>query len=159
MSYIVDFIIVLLFVALTGVFILRLRHNLLALWKEVSVKDVIFHKLLLETTILFHESKPDLISPENQKFLRRLSRYKRKKLRYIMLTERQNLFLILNKIYNELEELEDDRLSGAILKFEELQKARRIYNSKVLIYNQRISLFPTRFLAMKMGLHIKEYFG
>ena len=159
MSYIVDFIIVLLFVALTGVFILRLRHNLLALWKEVSVKDVIFHKLLLETTILFHETKPDLISPENQKFLRRLSRYKRKKLRYIMLTERQNLFLILNKIYNELEELEDDRLSGAILKFEELQKARRIYNSKVLIYNQRISLFPTRFLAMKMGLHIKEYFG
>lgn len=159
MSYIVDFIIVLLFVALTGVFILRLRYNLLALWKEVSVKDVIFHKLLLETTILFHETKPDLISPENQKFLRRLSRYKRKKLRYIMLTERQNLFLILNKIYNELEELEDDRLSGAILKFEELQKARRIYNSKVLIYNQRISLFPTRFLAMKMGLHIKEYFG
>ncbi|KFZ27261.1 MAG: hypothetical protein KQ78_00489 [Candidatus Izimaplasma bacterium HR2] len=159
MSYIVDFIIVLLFVALTGVFILRLRYNLLALWKEVSVKDVIFHKLLLETTILFHESKPDLISPENKKFLRRLSKYKRKKLRYIMLTERQNLFLILNKIYNELEELEDERLSGAILKFEELQKARRIYNSKVLIYNQRISLFPSRFLAMKMGLHIKEYFG
>ena len=68
MSYLVDFIIVLLFVALTGVFILRLRYNLLALWKEVSVKDVIFHKLLLETTILFHESKPDLISSENKKF-------------------------------------------------------------------------------------------
>lgn len=159
MDYILDFIIILLFMAVIGLYILRLRHSLLVLWKEVSVKDVIFHKLLLETTKIVCESKPDLASFENQKFLKRLSKYKRKKLRYLMLTERQNLFLILNKIYNELEELEEKRLLPAILKFEDLQKARRLYNSKVLIYNQRISIFPTRFLAMKMGLHIKEYFG
>ena len=159
MSYIVDLLIIFFFAILIGLFVLKLRYSLLILWKEVSVKDVIFHKLLLQTTILFHESKPELESSDNQKFLRRLSRYKRKKLRYLMLTERQNLFLILNKIYNELEELDDERLIPAKLKFEELQKARRLYNSKVLIYNQRISLFPTRFLAMKMGLTIKEYFG
>ncbi|MCK5762475.1 MAG: LemA family protein, partial [Candidatus Izimaplasma sp.] len=41
----------------------------------------------------------------------------------------------------------------------ELQKARRLYNTKVLVYNQTISVFPTRFLAIKMGLQIKEYFG
>jgi len=76
-----------------------------------------------------------------------------------MLTERQNIFLILNKIFNELEELDDDNLILVKEKFNELQKARRLYNSKVLIYNQRISLFPSRFLAMKMGLHVIEYFG
>ena len=159
MSYIVDVLLMLFIAAAVGVFILKLRYNLLALWKEVSVKDVIFHKLLLETTIIFHERGLDLESSENKKFLRRLSKYKRKKLRYLMLKERQTLFLILNKICNELEESNDERLIPAIEKFEELQKARRLYNSKVLIYNQRISLFPTRFLAMKMGLNIKEYFG
>ena len=76
-----------------------------------------------------------------------------------MLVERQNIFRILNKIYSEVEELDDPKLDIVVEKFEELQKARRLYNSKVLIYNQRISLFPSRFLAMKMGLHIIEYFG
>ena len=55
------------------------------------------------------------------------------------------------------------RLIGKALlskeQFEELQKVRRLYNSKILIYNQTISVFPTRFLAIKMNLHIKEYFG
>lgn len=159
MDYIVDILLLLFIAGAVGVFTLKLRYNLLVLWKEVSVKDVIFHKLLLETTIIFHESSLELESVENKKFLKRLSKYKRKKLRYLMLKERQTLFLILNKICNELEDQKDDRFIPAIEKFEELQKARRLYNSKVLIYNQRISVFPTRFLAMKMGLNIKEYFG
>ncbi len=159
MGYLQNLIVLFLLIILTGLFFLRLRRNLLILWKEVAIKDVIFHKLLLETTILFHECNPDLESNENKKYLRRLSKYKRKKLRYLMLTERQNIFLILNKIFNELEELDDDNLILVKEKFNELQKARRLYNSKVLIYNQRISLFPSRFLAMKMGLHVIEYFG
>ena len=159
MRYIINSVIFLLFAVLIGLYFLRLRYKLLALWKEVAVKDVIFHKLLLETTILFSESNPNLESNENKKYLKRLSKYKRKKLRYLMLVERQNIFLILNKIYNEIEELEDPTLVVLKVKFEELQKARRLYNSKVLIYNQRISLFPSRFLAMKMGLHVIEYFG
>lgn len=159
MDYLVDALLLIFIASLIGVYVLKLRYSLLALWKEVSIKDVIFHKLLLEATILFHESNLELESSENKKFIRRLSKYKRKKLRYLMLKERQSLFAILNNICSELEELEDNKLKPTILKFEELQKARRIYNSKVLIYNQRISLFPTRFLAMKMGLHIKEYFG
>lgn len=159
MAYIINSIIFILIAVLIGLYIIRLRHNLLALWKEVAVKDVVFHKLLLETTILFHECNHELELDENRKYLRRLSKYKRKKLRYLMLSERQNIFLILNKIYNELEEIDDSKLFVVKEKFLELQKARRLYNSKVLIYNQRISLFPSRFLAMKMGLHVIEYFG
>ena len=159
MDYLTNFLILLLIAILVGLYFLRLRYRLLALWKEVAVKDVIFHKLLLETTIMFHECKPDLESTDNRKYLRRLSKYKRKKLRYLMLSERQNIFLILNKIYSELEEIDDDKIIVLKDKFTELQKARRLYNSKVLIYNQRISLFPSRFLAMKMGLHVIEYFG
>lgn len=159
MVYFINSLIILLFISLISLLILRLRHNLLALWKEVSIKDVIFHKLLLETTILFHECNPELDSTENKKYLKRLSNYKRKKLRYLMLAERQNIFLILNNIYNELEDQKNENLDVVKEKFLELQKARRIYNSKVLIYNQRISLFPYRFLAMKMGLHVLEYFG
>ena len=159
MSYLINFVILLLFAALLRLYFLKLRYNLLALWKELAVKDVIFHKLLLETTVLISECNPNLESNENRNYLKRLSKYKRKKLRYLMLAERQNIFLILNKIYNELEELEDVNLNVVKEKFLELQKARRLYNSKVLIYNQRISLFPSRFLAMKMGLHVIEYFG
>jgi len=159
MSYIINSIIFLLFAVAVFLYFLRLRFKLLALWKEVAVKDVIFHKLLLETTILFTECNENLESNENKKYLKRLSKYKRKKLRHLMLVERQNIFRILNKIYSEVEELDDPKLDIVVEKFEELQKARRLYNSKVLIYNQRISLFPSRFLAMKMGLHIIEYFG
>jgi len=159
MDYFINALILLFFAILTGIIFLRIRYKLLVLWKEVSVKDVIFHKLLLETTIVFHESELHLEDEENKKYLKRLSRYKRKKLRYLMLTERQNIFLILNNIYCEIEDIDDLKFLPAKEKFEELQKARRIYNSKVLIYNQRISLFPSRFLAMKMNLHVIEYFG
>lgn len=159
MGYIYDISIILLLIILIGLYFLRLRYKLLALWKEVAVKDVIFHKLLLETIIVFHKCIPYLESEENKKYLERLSKYRRKKIRHLMLVERQNIFLILNNIYNELEEVDDDNLHDIKETFIRLQKARRIYNSKVLIYNQRISLFPSRFLAMKMNLHVIEYFG
>lgn len=159
MDYIYDLLIVIFILLLIGLYILRLRQKLLALWKEVSIKDVIFHKLLLETTIIFHEGDLHIETTENKKYLRRLSKYKRKKMRYLMLSERRNIFLILNNIYGEFEEIDDIALKPAKEKFDELQKARRIYNSKVLIYNQRISLFPSRFLAMKMNMHVIEYFG
>lgn len=159
MGYITNIIIVLLIAVLIGLFFLRLRFKLLKLWKEVAVKDVVFHKLLLETLVLFTECREEFKTNVNSTYLMRLSKYKRKKLRHLMLVERQNIFRILNEIFSEIEELNDPKLDITIKKFEDLQKARRLYNSKVLIYNQRISLFPSRFLAMKMGLHVIEYFG
>jgi len=159
MKLLFDLLIILVVIIAIGLLIIRTRYKLLKLWKEVSVKDVIFHKLLLETTVLYYECRADLENEETQKFIKRLSKYKRKKLRYLLLKERQNLFLILNKIYNEIEEIDDPKYLTLKHKFEELQKARRLYNSKVLLYNQTISVFPTRFLAIKMNLTIKEYFG
>ena len=46
MRHIINSVIFLLFAVLIGLYFLRLRYKLLALWKEVAVKDVIFHKLL-----------------------------------------------------------------------------------------------------------------
>ena len=89
----------------------------------------------------------------------RLGRSRRKKARHLLLKERQELYLYLSDIYNEIEEMETNEFEELKQQFNRLQKARRVYNSKVLIYNQSISVFPTRFLAIKMNLKIKEYFG
>ena len=85
--------------------------------------------------------------------------YRKKRLRNLLLKERQDLFSYLNTIYDDIEELDDPKLNLIRQKFDDLQKARRLYNTKVLLYNQTISVFPTRFLAIKMNLQIKEYFG
>lgn len=137
----------------------RLRINLLKLWKEVSIKEVIFHKLLLQTTILFYSERATLKTEDNGMLFRRMSRYKKKKVRYLLLQERRDLFAALNDLYLEIDEVRNELNKQLIEKFNELQKARRVYNTKVLIYNQTISVFPTRFLAIKMKLKIKEYFG
>jgi hypothetical protein len=145
---------------LIGFFVVsRVRIKLLKLWKEVSVKEVIFHKLLLETTKLIYNERLELKNEENANLFRLISRYKKKKVRYLLLKERQDLFTALNYLINDIEELEDEKYKSLLQKFKELQKARRIYNSKVLVYNQAISVFPTRFLALKMNLKLKEYFG
>jgi hypothetical protein len=123
------------------------------------VKEVIFHKLLLETTKLIYNERLELKNEENANLFRLISRYKKKKVRYLLLKERQDLFTALNYLINDIEELEDEKYKSLLQKFKELQKARRIYNSKVLVYNQAISVFPTRFLALKMNLKLKEYFG
>jgi hypothetical protein len=150
---IVTIILILLFI------VRRVRISLLKSWKDVSIKEVIFHKLLLQTTILFYSERAKLKNDDNSQLFRRMSRYKKKKVRLLLLQERRDLFAALNHVYLEMEELDDPTLRELILKFKELQKARRVYNSKVLIYNQTISVFPTRFLAIKMELEIKEYFG
>ena len=150
---IVTIILILLFI------VRRVRISLLKSWKDVSIKEVIFHKLLLQTTILFYSERAKLKNDDNSQLFRRMSRYKKKKVRLLLLQERRDLFAALNHVYLEMEELDDPTLRELILKFKELQKARRVYNSKVLIYNQTISVFPTRFLAIKMKLEIKEYFG
>lgn len=159
MDVVIDSLIFILVVIAIFLFGLRLRFKLLSLWKDVSIKEVIFHKLLLETTILFSDNKNLFIGDEYQPLFKKLSKYKKKKLRHLLLKERQDLFLSLNTLFNDMEELEDEKYAGLISKFNELQKARRILNSKVLLYNQTISVFPTRFLALKLNLQLKEYFG
>ena len=158
MAWVYNLLIVNIVAIIIVLFIMRLRRNLLKLWKDVTSKEVIFHKLLLETTNLFYENKKELATEETTPLLRKLSRYRKKKLRQLLLKERQDLFTMLDVIQSEVEEQLPDQFLIIQKAFEELQKARRIYNTKVLLYNQTISVFPTRFLAIKMNLHLKEYF-
>ena len=159
MNYIFDLIVVLVIIIAIVLFAIRLRSKLLKLWTDVSAKEVLFHKLLLDTTILFYENKHLLQNDDNLLAIKKISKYRKKKLRNLLLKERQDLFSYLNFIYDDIEESEKPKLVVIDKKFNELQKARRLYNTKVLIYNQTISVFPTRFLAIKMNLQIKEYFG
>lgn len=158
-TFLINIIVILTIVTIFLLIVRKVRRDLLKSWKDVSIKEVIFHKLLLQTTILFYSERVKLKNDDNSILFRRMSRYKKKKVRLLLLQERRDLFAALNHIYLEIEELADPTLKELVSKFKELQKARRVYNSKVLIYNQTISVFPTRFLALKMKLEIKEYFG
>lgn len=149
----------LLIIVLLVLITLRVRVNLLKLWKEVSVKEVIFHRLLLQTAVFFYAERAKLKNEDNNVHFRRMSKYKKRKVRHLLLKERQELFMSINAVYLEIFEQEHEENLHLIKKFNELQRARRIYNSKVLLYNQTISVFPTRFLAIKMNLKVKEYFG
>jgi len=159
MNWITNLIVVLVLIILFVLFVIRLRYKLLKLWTEVSEKEVHFHKLLQETTILFYENRVLLQNEENAQIIRTLFKYRKKKLRLHLLKDRQDLFSNLYEIIDDVEDQDNEKLTLIRVKFEELQKCRRLYNSKILVYNQTISVFPTRFLAIKMNLQIKEYFG
>lgn len=139
--------------------VLRIRARLLKLWKEVTHKEIIFHRLFSETIKLFYSKKDILKNEDNRLAFIHLGRTRRKKLRYLLLSERQDLFKHLQDIYVAIEELDTEELKPLKKQFRKLQKARRIYNSKVLIYNQQISIFPLKNFAVKMNLKLKEYFG
>ena len=159
MDTIYNLLFLLVLVIIIVIVVIRLRVKLFSLWKEVTYREIIFHRLLSETIIAFYNQKEELRNEENRLQFVRLGRSRKKKARHLLLKERQELFLYLSDIYNEIEEREDDKFNELKHQFNRLQKARRIYNSKVLIYNQTISVFPTRFLAIRMNLKIKEYFG
>ncbi|MCK5761635.1 MAG: hypothetical protein KAH16_01915 [Candidatus Izimaplasma sp.] len=159
MDWIFDIAIVLSVIVTVVLITIRLRYKLLVLWTDVSVKEVLFHKLLLECTNIFYENRLLLQNDDNLVIIKKLSKYRKKRLRNLLLKERRDLFYYLNTIYDDIEEVENPELDIIKYKFDELQKARRLYNTKVLLYNQTISVFPTRFLAIKMNLQIKEYFG
>ena len=107
MKIIFDLMIVLAIIIVLDIFVIRLRSKLLKLWKEVSVKEVLFHNLLLEVTILFYENKNLLHLEENQQAFKKIARYRKKKLRNLLLKERQDLFSYLNEIYDDIEEVDD----------------------------------------------------
>jgi len=159
MDIVYNLLIVMLFVILIVILIYRERAKLLKMWKEVSAKEIIFHRLLSESIKLFYSQKDVLKNEDNRLQFVRLGRNRRKKMRYLHIKERQELYLALSDLYNEIEEREDDICADLVKLYNRLQKSRRVYNSKVLVYNQRISVFPTRYLAIKMNLKIKEYFG
>jgi len=154
-----DLLIVLAIALAIVLYIINSRKKLLNLWKEVSAKEIIFYRLLSLSIHQFYEQKELLKNEDNRLLFVRLGRSRKKKMRFLLLKERQELYLAMSDIYNDLEDRTEETLLELKAQFDRLQKARRIYNSKVLLYNQSISVFPTRMLAIKMNLKLKEYFG
>jgi hypothetical protein len=136
-----------------------MQKKLLKLWRTVSSKEIVFYRQLEAVTKLFYENRELIRNEENKDQFRYLTRYRKKRIRSLLLSTRQELFKALNLIYDDIEHTEDETLKIVKKKFKDLQKVRRIYNSQVLLYNQTISVFPTRYLALRMNLELKEYFG
>lgn len=76
------------------------------------------------------------------------------------MTEAMNTLNVVSEKYPELQANSNFvTLSHATIEVEEqLQAARRLFNSNVSIYNQRIKIFPSSFVARRMGLLPKEFF-
>jgi len=148
-------IILIIFIA-----IIQIRLSLLKLWNEVSNKEIVFHKEMQETLALYYDNKElfdDLVNEDVFKFLKKYRN--KRKLRNIHLKERQKIFTELHSIYIAIEKLKTDEYIELKKRFKRLQSSRRVYNTKVLEYNQRINIFPIRLVAVRMRLKLKEYFG
>jgi hypothetical protein len=159
MDVLYDILMIVAILLIALLIVLNMRKRLLKLWKEVSFREIVFHRVLTDSIRLFYSYKDALKNEENRLQFIRLGRSRRKKARYLLLKERQELYLCISDIYNEIHDSEDPQYEPLKKQYQTLQKARRIYNSKVLLYNQQISVFPTRYLAIKLNLKTKEYFG
>lgn len=159
MNWLVDILVLLGVLIIITIWIIVLRKRLLRLWQEVTGHEVAFYRQLEKVIRLFYEHLTELTTEDNQEYVRLVKRYRKKKIRSLLLSTRQELYNAINLIFDEVEESSNTALKIVIEEFENLQKVRRIYNSRVLIYNQTISVFPTRYLALRMNLELKEYFG
>lgn len=135
------------------------QKRLLSLWKEVSSTEIKFYRQLEKTMKVLLLTKQLYKTSENEGYYKTLSRYKSKRVRSLLLQSRRELFNIIQVLHTELNEQSNSDILAFNKEYEALQKARRIYNSRVLSYNQTINLFPTKYLAIKMNLKTKEYFG
>ncbi len=158
-AWYVNLVGVVILVIIIAVIIYTVHKRLLKLWKEVSSKEILFYRQLERTAKLYFSNKELLINPDNKECFKTITRYRKKRVRSLLLQTRQQLFTALTAVYTELEDHEEELISDLIASYDKLQKLRRIYNSRVLVYNQTINIFPTRYLAIRMHLEAKEYFG
>ncbi len=160
MNWLFDLLLIVVLIVLLTIWIIYLRKRLLELWKEVTTQEVAFYRQLERVLKEFYEHLDHLTTEDNREFVRMIRRYRKKRVRSLLLHTRQELYNAMNIVYDQVLEREDhDECKKLIEQYDKLQKIRRVYNSKVLIYNQTISVFPTRYLALRMKLELKEYFG
>ena len=152
------FLVILFVVGMIGVGF-YIRNHLLHVWQEVSRLELTFHKQLFETLTRFKEDKVLLKSYACYQFIQNFNYDAQTKLRHLELNERQNLFKSLQKVYGEIYKVQDSDLYPIKKQFETLQNCRLKYNSKVLLYNQKIHTFPVKFFAKRMRFVEKEYFA
>jgi hypothetical protein len=149
----------LFFFFLFFLWILFLRKKLLKMWNDVSQQEIHFYRQMERVVKEFYDHREEICLADNQECFKILKRFRKKKIRSLLLSKRQELFNALTVIYDEIKENNNQKLKNVQLEFEKLQKIRRIYNSRVLVYNQTINVFPTRYVALKLNLKTKEYFG
>jgi hypothetical protein len=154
-----DLLIVLVILIFLGIWIYTLRKRLLKLWTEVTQYEVKFHRQLEKVMRLFYSELELLGNEDNLQSVRMLRRYRKKRVRSLLLSTRQELYKSIVLLFDDLELTEEAQVTVIKEEYEKLQKIRRIYNSRVLMYNQTISVYPTRYLALRMNLELKEYFG
>lgn len=160
MNWLFDLLLIVVLIILLTIWIIYLRKRLLELWKEVTTQEVAFYRQLERVLKEFYEHLDHLTTEDNREFVRMIRRYRKKRVRSLLLHTRQELYNAMNIVYDQVLEREDhEECKKLIEQYDKLQKIRRVYNSKVLIYNQTISVFPTRYLALRMKLELKEYFG
>lgn len=159
MNWLWDLLIVFVLLGISWIIIVYQRKRLLRLWNEVTKDEVAFYRQLEKVHRLFYEHLNLLQTEDNMECARMIRRYRKKRIRSLLLNTRQDLYNSINLLYDEVEEHDEAEYILMREEYDALQKIRRIYNSKVLIYNQTISVFPTRYLALRMNLELKEYFG
>lgn len=159
MQWLFDILFLLALIILLAIWLWYLRKRLLKLWKEVTIEEVAFYRQLEKVLKMFYEHVEHLTTEDNKQFVTTIKRYRKKRIRSLLLRVRQELYNAMNIVYDQVLERGEPECEGLIEQYELLQKIRRQYNSKVLIYNQTISVFPTRYLALRMNLELKEYFG
>ncbi|MEC9484574.1 MAG: hypothetical protein UMR38_01700 [Candidatus Izemoplasma sp.] len=151
------FLVSLIVIVIIVIYTIRLR--LLNLWRQVTELEVQFYRQIEHTLTVYLTHKTFFDVPEANVPLKILQKYRKDKIRKLFLHQRQDIFSALRNLYSIIEWQEDPDLKPLKKAFRSLQKTRRTYNSKVLLYNQTINIFPTRYLAIKLELEVKEYFG
>lgn len=136
-----------------------MRNKLYALWHEVSRLELIFNKNLMDTLDVYLKNSDILSDFPIFQTLTKFTPKEHRKFRCLQLQERQILFKKLQRIYAEFYKSDDDKYKLVKKQFETLQQSRLKYNSKVLLYNQKIHTFPTKIFAKRMNFLPKEYFG
>ncbi|MCF7925580.1 MAG: LemA family protein [Candidatus Izimaplasma sp.] len=136
-----------------------IRRRLLNLWMDVSEFEVQFYRQIERTMEVYLTHQNLFDDSETKTSFKLLKKYRRYKVRKLFLRQRQDIYSALRNLYSFVEDHDDMAFKPLKSAFRSLQKTRRIYNSKVLLYNQRINIFPTHYLAIKLELEAKEYFG
>ena len=157
--FIVNNIIIIILILLIVGYGFYIRNRLFALWHEVSRLELIFNKKLLDTMKLYLKKEQLLEGFPFYKSLQIIAGQENIKFRHIKLEERQKIFKTLQKIFGDIYHNDNPDCKPLKTQFESLQMTRLKYNSKVLLYNQKIHTFPTKFFAKKMRFLPKQYFG
>ncbi len=154
-----DWLLLLAIVIIIAIVIYIIRNRLLQLWRDVTELEVQFYRQIEHTLTVYLTHKQFFDVPEATVPLKILQKYRKYKIRKLFLRQRQDIYSALRNLYGIIESEDSSDLKPLKNAFRSLQKTRRMYNSKVLLYNQTINVFPTRYLAIKLELEVKEYFG